>query len=87
MTRMKWRELAFTSTSAIDAKLKEFNDYEEMWAPRPSVYNNLGRIEIKNEPNQSSFLSSVLGKVLPFYGGKSRKLKRKTKKTRKTKRA
>lgn len=86
MTRMKWRELAFTSTSAINAKLKEFNEYEEMWAPRPSVYNNLGRIEIKNEP-QPSFLRSVLGKVLPFYGGKSRKLKRKAKKTRKTKRA
>jgi hypothetical protein len=84
MVNQKWGELALESTSALDGKLKEIQDFEAMWKPR-SQLNNLGSADINIKPKNASFLNRVLGSVLPFYGGKSRKLKKRVKKTRKSK--
>ncbi len=84
MVNQKWGELAMESTSALDAKLKEIQDFEEMWKPR-SELNNLGSAKISLKPKNPTFLNSIVGSILPFYGGKSRKLKKRVKKTRKSK--
>jgi len=75
------KQMEFTTNAfiALSKKKEAYEKFIKEWRTSRGPSTNLANAEINLGTKNPSFLNRIIGSVLPFYGGKSRKQKRRVK--------